>query len=370
MGKLSIYIADTNKDCMQAITDYFTQFEKEYFYKIIGFNCAEELSNALQAETPDILLVDYRILIDYDYEKLNCVIVLLEEGIIPAQFGEFSHINKYKPGREISTFVINVYSKKSNMSITYDKQGDTKIISVYSPIGGVGKTSVAAGLAKTYTLAGEKALYINLEDIPTTSLHFKGNNPEANFSEVLYEAIKNNPNIPSAVNLVQDFDKDGTGFIPPHENANELYELTPAQWKTFMEQLRKIGLYRAVIIDMSCSLDQKNLTVFSESDIVLVLTEATSVCDVKIKGFENYLNIMNTENFQYDKNNDKFFLIENTVHNRDAVSSNKQEFKLFNKSVFEHIPFDKYLALYGTVSLTYKFGEAMQAIRKKIKGAY
>ncbi|QGS68934.1 AAA family ATPase [Oceanobacillus sp. 143] len=48
----------------------------------------------------------------------------------------------------------------------------TKVLSVYSPVGGAGKTTIAVNLSKQLALNNAKVFYLNLELINTTSLYF------------------------------------------------------------------------------------------------------------------------------------------------------------------------------------------------------
>ncbi|HEY8421079.1 MAG TPA: AAA family ATPase [Thermoclostridium sp.] len=366
MSKLSLFIADPDRGCVQSLVEYFSQFEREYFYKVQGFTNPIELKEAVKQEQPDILLIDPNMISDHISFKDITVTILLDDGTLPFGFENYHHINKYKQARDISTFIMSTYTKVSKKTITSADKGKVTVISVYSPIGGVGKTSVAVGLAKAFAESGDRVLYINLEDTPSTNFYFNGDNQNSNFSDVLYELIKSRPNLSAVLTGAQNISSDGVSFIFPQENSTELYELNKSQWLNFIGQLHDIELFNRVIIDMSSSLDLKNLSVLSASDHIVLLGRRNGNATVKLSLFEKYCMNMSIEFFDLKKNLDKFYPVENITDNRDMSRDNMQEIKIFEKPFGYQIPFDKYLALYGTADMSYKFGDAVRALKNKL----
>lgn len=363
MSKLSLYIADSDIECVQSLLTFFTDFEKELFYRVQGFVSPNELSSAIQFEPPDILLIASAWVLNDDRFKDVAVTILLDDGTLPSELESYAHINKYKQGRVISAFIVSTYTKISKKIITHTNEHQTGIISVYSPIGGIGKTSVAIGLAKAYAEAGEKTLYLNMEDVPSTLFHFQGNNQELNFSDVLYESIKDKPNLSAILSASHNYHNDGVSFIFPQNSSLELHELTKNQWHIFIQQLHRNKVFQRILIDMSTALDMKNLSVLSGSDKIILLAKEFDNAKEKLYRLEEYLKCTNPNLFDYKKNLDKFYLVENTTDNRKDEDKKKSGIQFFGKQINTKIPFDKYLALYGTIDMKHKFGDAIKSIK-------
>lgn len=363
MSKLSLYVADADLDCVHSLVDYFTYFERDYFYKAKGFYKSDELEEVMKIEPPDILLITPEMFSENENLKNPSVTILLDDGTLPYGFDNCAHINKFKQGRDISSYIMSTYAKISQKSIISTNGGNTTITSVYSPIGGVGKTSVAIGLAKAFAESGEKTLYINLEDTPSTNFYFESEEQKRySFSDVLYEMIKSNPNFSTALSTAQNISSDGVSFILPQGNSIELFEINQEQWISFMEQLHNINLYQRIVIDMSSSSDVKNFSVLSKCDHIVLLGDTRGTSIEKLKMFENYCNVISSKLFDYKNNLDKIYLVESKTDNRDE--SEKQKLSVFDKQSCCQIPFDKYLALYGRIDMTYKFGDSIRTIKK------
>jgi MinD-like ATPase involved in chromosome partitioning or flagellar assembly len=60
------------------------------------------------------------------------------------------------------------------------------VISVVSPAGGTGKSSIAAGCSILCAGRGMRAFYMDLEDIPSTEMFFHGDSRQS-FSNVIYQ---------------------------------------------------------------------------------------------------------------------------------------------------------------------------------------
>jgi len=366
MNKLNLVIADIDKDCAQSLTEYCVDFEKDFFYKVSGFYDEKNLIEYLSLESPDVLLIDYNLYSKIQELPFKGVLILMNDGFTPKEYESFEQINKFIQGREITNAVISIYSKVKKSNITFQKGSKScRIVAVYSPIGGCGKSSVAVALAKTMAQAGKKALYINMEDIPSVNLHFPRGNATTDFTEVLYEAIQQKPDIASAILASQNIDDTGCGYIRPPESASYLYDLNREQWVGLWSSMKAFGMHDDIVIDMSTALDMKNQVILSLVDDCVVVSDMTKLGNSKLNVFEKNLNtIKDTLKPELFKSK-VIYLINETRNKNDAIKNNKDTFMGMQPMV--HIPFDKYLATQGSVNLTYKFGEVIKKVVSIIK---
>src|SRR6185437_14889754 len=121
----------------------------------------------------DILLIQP----DLFHENLNLgeksMIFFLQENVQKREDSE-QFVFKYQPLNKIISNVLSVYYERHSTFTGVARKGiKTKVISVYSPIGGVGKTTVSVNMCKQLALKGSKVFYLNLEFLNTTSLYFK-----------------------------------------------------------------------------------------------------------------------------------------------------------------------------------------------------
>lgn len=144
----------------------------------------------------------------------------------------------------------------------------SKIISVFSNKGGVGKTAVATNLAYEFArLTREKVVIVDL-NLPigdvTTFLDIK---PIVDISEVVKTT---NTDSETIYNACLQY-KNSSLYVlaePPHIEQSRA--LTPAQIVTLFDALREKFSY--IIVDMGTNVDKLNITTLEQSDIILLIT--------------------------------------------------------------------------------------------------
>ncbi|MFP3489035.1 hypothetical protein R0K20_15640, partial [Staphylococcus sp. SIMBA_130] len=72
----------------------------------------------------------------------------------------------------ISSILAIYYERNQSAGKLLARSKKTKVITVYSPIGGCGKTAIATNLSKQLALNHAKVFYLNLELLNTTRLYF------------------------------------------------------------------------------------------------------------------------------------------------------------------------------------------------------
>ena len=144
-----------------------------------------------------------------------------------------------------------------------DSAGPSKVIAVFAPKGGVGKTTIAFNLGVAAGRVGRRAVLIDgsiqfadlrallrvpsdapsILDLPTDRI------VESDLSEVLWRD-------PSGVDIL---------LAPPRVEMSEM--ITARDIEKVLSLLRR--LYDVVIIDMTVSLDEFNLALFDRADVIL-----------------------------------------------------------------------------------------------------
>lgn len=115
----------------------------------------------------DILIINEE-LYDTELERHNIsnIFILKEQETIDNNTGDLdtNRIYKYTSVKEIYNEVIN---KSSTRSVPLNSTVDTKILMIYSPIGGIGKTSISAALCEAIVKYHKKVLFIGIDSLQT-----------------------------------------------------------------------------------------------------------------------------------------------------------------------------------------------------------
>ena len=164
MKKGILAICDYDQDYANHLMEYFADKEGMPF-KIVAFTRFGEFIEFIKINCVDILLIADEMMKEsvgeWDIKK----ILLLSSGEIFSNHSDNQSIYKFQSSENIVRAVLEHYT---DIYLDDGKKGvhsgKTEVISVYSPAGGVGKTTFAITLG--LVLASEKTtLYINMEEL-------------------------------------------------------------------------------------------------------------------------------------------------------------------------------------------------------------
>ena len=171
----------------------------------------------------------------------------------------------------------------------------SKIISVYSNKGGIGKTTIAVNLAAELArVTKDKVALIDLNlqlgDIST----FLNLNPPFDVNYVMRKLVDKSEDI-----LIKGFEKykDTSLYILADPSYIEQSEsITPAMVTTLFAALKKVFSY--IVIDMSSSIDPISLKILDSSDWILF----TTIVNIPaIRNAQRCLNLFRSRKYPKDK---------------------------------------------------------------------
>jgi cellulose biosynthesis protein BcsQ len=147
------------------------------------------------------------------------------------------------------------------------------VISIYSAVGGSGKTITAVHLARELFHQGERVFYLNLEQLPSLSwLAASSKQEEDYFSRILYYG-KADAQLQSAkVELykrrhpVMGFD-----YFPGMCEPIEMEEMTAKDTESLIRSILATGVYDKVVLDLDSTLQPRTLASLRLSDQVMWL---------------------------------------------------------------------------------------------------
>ena len=190
--------------------------------------------------------------------------------------------------------LIRVLTMLNSVSAENDSS-QSKIISVYSNKGGIGKTTIAVNLAAELArVTKDKVALIDLNlqlgDIST----FLNLNPPFDVNYVMRKLVDKSEDI-----LIKGFEKykDTSLYILADPSYIEQSEsITPAMVTTLFAALKKVFSY--IVIDMSSSIDSISLKILDSSDWILF----TTIVNIPaIRNAQRCLNLFRSRKYPKDK---------------------------------------------------------------------
>ncbi|MCX7658857.1 MAG: chromosome partitioning protein, partial [Oscillospiraceae bacterium] len=182
MGRLSLVIADGD----EAYADSLIGFVSARYpgrFSASSFSRAEFLESFFndREKRVDILLMDKKICEALAPEakaaasKAAKAVILLCGGACSEDAADYPAVNKYQRGDRLISDIIGIFSEKTGIGAEEAVTGrkKTRIVTVFSPAGGTGKTCIAASLCIRCAQIGMTVFYLNFEDMQSTPLFFE-----------------------------------------------------------------------------------------------------------------------------------------------------------------------------------------------------
>lgn len=319
MSRLKLIIADNDETYVESISGYLMLNYSQRF-QVSSFTNKECLIEYISNESNkiDVLLIeDSMYSSDIPKDKVATVILLTAEKI-NTDDKDYYAISKYQQADKIVSDIFNVYAQKGDgesINITGDKE--TKLVAVYSPIGGAGKTTISTSCAIQCAQNGLKIFYLNLEDFQSTAL-FCDCRGEQNLSNILYYLKDKSKNLQLRIEAAKCVDPDyNLHYFRPPESLLDLQDSKPEELKTLLQELKSMGQYDVVFVDMSSSFDDRNIEILDTCDEILLVIPQDAVSDIKVELFSNEMDILkNRKGIDYS---DKINLVLNKYNSYMAL---------------------------------------------------
>lgn len=197
-------------------------------------------------------------------------------------------IYKYTSVKEIFSQVF------SNGYIEVNKgENDAKVIMVYSPAGGSGKTTVSLGLAATLKKLNRNVIYINTENIQSFNFLLENNiycrpgldkylvSKDDSLSNFLDESIYNKP-----------FD-----YVLPFKQSLSSLNIRFDEIKFLIEKLKETRKYQYIIVDTSNEFNKEKTMLMAYCNKVLILSEQNKSGAIKLNRLKSNIDCSDSSKF-------------------------------------------------------------------------
>ena len=194
-------------------------------------------------------------------------------------------ISKYQ---RISALVANMleqYAKVSPDSRGYDSKR-ARITAVWSPAGGVGKTTVALAYAGKMASEGKQALYLNLEHFSSAPAYFHETGRSISSVFEMLEAHEGNVRILISGIRCQE---SGVSYFCRPDNFDDMNILSPENIAALVDTCSEMT--DELIIDMSSVCGERERQVFDLADSVFIVTDSSSTAQAKLCQFSAQHNV-------------------------------------------------------------------------------
>ncbi len=279
MENLSIFLIEKEPNTMQLLKMYLKELD---YVEIIGES--EDLNNSIAQVLkilPDVIITDISENPDKNYEIIESIIDKHPTVKIIATANEYSTdtiiramragIREFLPKPLIKDNLLKSIDKFKTQILDKTKENETnsKVITVFSNKGGVGKTSIAVNLAlELANITKEKVALVDLNmhlgDITT----FLDITPSFNISYLIKKIEGANEDF--MLSTLEQYNNTEMYVLADPPYREEAKKILPNEIKKMINALRTTFSY--IIIDTNSTFDEITVTTLDNTDLILLVS--------------------------------------------------------------------------------------------------
>ncbi|MTI47474.1 MAG: hypothetical protein FH761_06515 [Firmicutes bacterium] len=297
MSKFNLVIADSEEAYVDALSNYIVCNYPEKF-NIVTFTEKKLLIDYIDKSNGirNIILFSNEFYCEEFYSQEDLILINLVENSKKNKDSNINSIYKYQVGNKIVKNIFNIIAEGnlelSNINDSFENK--TKVISVFSPNGGAGKTSIAVGSSMIASDRGKKVFYLNLETLQSTPLFFNCDSATS-FSEVIYYMKEKKKNLSIKIEAIANRDSiNKIHFFAPPESSIDLKSSSVEEITLLLEKLKDLSQYDVIVIDMSSDLNDQNLSILAESNEIFLVVEQNKTSIEKLNSFIKDIEIISS----------------------------------------------------------------------------
>lgn len=259
-------------------------FEAKYAdaLEIYSFTEVELAKERLKDTKIDVFLASDAFEIDPREIPPHCGFAYLVESSDISSVKDQHVVCKFQRIEMIYKQILNLYSERTNQVVSQEQgEGSTGVIVFSSPCGGVGTSCMAAACAMRYAVAGRRVLYLNLETFGASETYFRGEGV-ADMSDVIYALRSKKSNLTMKLESCVKRSGEGVEFFSQAKLALDMMELTEEDVATLIRQLKSMGTYDVIVVDIGFSLDQAKLQIYAQAGAWVWVSDGSETANGKM----------------------------------------------------------------------------------------
>lgn len=310
--KIKVAVLDDDQNYLKKMGSCFTSLfsDKIEMYSFSDMEAAFKGINEGPKKI-DIFLANQNFDIDTDRIPPNCGFAYLVDTIGIDNYKNQKTICKFQKIELIYKQMLDIYADVADVVISAGQSdgNDALVLSFVSAGGGDGSSSVAAGCAKYLAGVGKKVLYLNLEQFGSSSVFFEADGT-SDLSDIILAIRNNKANLTLKLESFVKHDVSGVYFFESCKMAFDVMEINPNDMQRLLHELKALGKYDYIIIDMDFNFNDREVEVMKESYRIVFVNSGMEISNLKLKKVldaiaifeqENRINIIPKINMIYNK---------------------------------------------------------------------
>lgn len=340
MQKLSVYLSDKDSNTIQLLKMYLAELD---YIEVIGEG--ESLISNYQDIinlAPSIVIADVSGNFNENYEIAEKIIAKLPSVKIIATASDYSTdiviramragIREFLPKPLIKDNLLKSIDKfKNQIQGSNDEENNSKVITVFSNKGGVGRTSLAVNLAlELANITKEKVALVDLNmhlgDV-TTFLDIK---PSFDISYLIKKVDSADEEF--MLSTLEQYQNTGMYILADPPYMEEAKKIQPIEVQKMIDKLRTVFPY--IVIDTSSAFDNITVTALDNSDLILLVS---TINVPSVRNCQRCLDAFDRLGYEEEKTK----IIVNRYMENDDIKIEDVE-KALDKNIYWRVPNNYY----------------------------
>lgn len=273
--------------------------------EIYSYTDVKVANESVENQRLDIVIVDETLQVN---EYRNCCMAYFVESPDIDKIEGKKAICKFQKVELIYKDILALYSEYSSRITKRKRSGElAEVITFTSPACGSGVTSMAAAFALNCSLNNKSALYLSMENIPTTYIIFDGEG-KYTLTDVVYAVKSKRSNLSMKLESFAITDSANVDYFAAPKNPMDLHEMNDEDVELLISELKSMGLYDFIVIDADFNITPtfKKIIDCSDKTVIVVNDDERSAHKVDrmnelMKVFVNNEDFIRTASFIINK---------------------------------------------------------------------
>ncbi len=278
--KIKVAILESDKNYLNRIVSVFSTKYSDKF-QIFSFTNAELAIDTVVNEKVDILIADDFFNIDAEKIPDRCSLAYFVSSVDVESINNQKAICKFQKAELIYKEILSIYSENAGSLSGLKFSDDCKITIFSSPCGGVGTTTVAAAYALFLAQRGKKTLFLTYDSFGSTDLFFFGDG-QFTISDLIFALKSKKGNLAMKMESYVKRDPSNVCFFSKSRYALDMLELNNDEKLFLLEELKLLGSYDDIVLDLSFGLDKAHLDFYKKAHDIIMVSDGSVLANEKI----------------------------------------------------------------------------------------
>ena len=279
--RIKLLIAAADGDYAEHLSNTLSEKYSDAFVVSVC-STAELLADMLAYQKFDAALLEASLIEGVDLRLIQLPLLLWTESAhVSGAADECTKVRKYQRISSIACDILESCAKTSFSGRDPISQR-ARITAVWSPAGGVGKTSVALAFAAQKKTDGKQVLYLNLESFSSTPVYFDKSGKSIS---AVFDMLDNDEgNLKMLIRAIRRQDSvSGIEYFCHAENFDDMNILSVDDAESLIRACCTIT--DELVVDLSCVCNKRTWQVLELADRILIVADQTRTSQIKLSQF-------------------------------------------------------------------------------------